>query len=443
MKKFLLLASLALPAAYAETTVFVNVNVVPMSDESVVANQTVIVVDKRIESIGHVDEVPVPEGSVLVDGTNRYLMPGLAEMHAHIPPASANSLERVLALFALNGVTTVRGMLGHPSHIELTKAIESGEVFGPQLYTSGPSLNGNSVSGAADARQQVRDQKAGGYGFLKLHPGLSLAEFDAIAETARQVGIPFAGHVSVAVGVRHALASGMASIEHLDGYFVASLSEGAEQSGGYGGFFDVLLAAYVDPDKIAALAAETASTDTWNAPTQVLFENVVSAESAEDLGGRPEMRYMPMFVVNGWISSKRQFHADDYDPDVAARSIELRRRLIKALHDNGAKLLLASDAPQIFNVPGFSIHRELQSLVDAGLTPFEALQTGTTNAALFLDGNFGRVEPGYRADLVLLDDNPLEDIANTRRVHGIVLNGTWVSSPEREQRLESFRRSDQ
>ena len=158
MKKLLLLASLALPVAHADTTAFVNVNVVPMSEESVVTNQTVIVVGDRIESIGDVDEVPVPEGSVLVDGTDRYLMPGLAEMHAHIPPASSGSLERLLALFALNGVTTVRGMLGHPSHIALREDIESGEVFGPRLFTSGPSLNGNSVSGPANARQQVLEQ---------------------------------------------------------------------------------------------------------------------------------------------------------------------------------------------------------------------------------------------------------------------------------------------
>ncbi len=442
MKRLLLLVLLAMPTVHAGTTAFVNVNVVPMTDETVIADQTVIVSGERIETIGDVDAVPIPEGSVLVDGTNRYLVPGLAEMHAHIPPASSGSLDRVLALFVLNGVTTVRGMLGHPTHLVLREEIEKGETFGPQLITSGPSLNGNSVSGAADARRQVREQKAAGYDFLKLHPGLSLDEFDAIAEAAAELEIPFAGHVSVAVGVRHALASGMSSIDHLDGYFVASLNADAGQSGGFGGFFDVLLADYVDPAKLEEVARATASTETWNVPTELLFENVVSAESAVELGSRPEMRYMPAATVNNWMNRKREVLEGDYESEVAARSIALRRQLIKALHSSGAKLLLGSDAPQIFNVPGFSIHRELEILVASGLTPFEALQTGTTNAADFLGGRFGRVETGYRADLVLLDDNPLEDIANTRRVHGVVLNGRWISSTEREERLESFRRNN-
>ena len=442
MKKCLLFVVLAVSAAQAEKTAFVNVNVIPMDRETVISNQTVIVEDKQIESIGHVDSVPVPEGSRLVDGTDRFLMPGLAEMHAHIPPASSASLDRVLSLFALNGVTTVRGMLGHPSHIDLRESLETGSTFGPKLITSGPSLNGNSVSGADDARRKVHRQKSAGYDFLKLHPGLSLAEFDAIAEAAEATQLRFAGHVSVAVGVRHALASGMATIDHLDGYFVASLTDEAGQSGGLGGFFDVLLANYVDPAVLSDLASATAASGTWNVPTQTLFENVVSAESAEDLGSRPEMRFMPAGTVGNWVASKQQVLSDDYDPLLAQRSIELRRDLIRSLHDAGAPLLLGSDAPQVFNVPGFSLHRELEVLVASGLSPFEALQTGTTNVADFLGLKSGRIVPGYRADLVLVDDNPLADIANTRRIHGVMLNGRWLTSVEREERLDVLRRKD-
>lgn len=439
MRRVLLFMLCLVPLAQAETTAFVNVNVVTMDDDSVLRNQTVIVEDRRIASIGSVNTLPVPEGSRLVDGTDRYLMPGLAEMHAHVPPSGSALLDRVLALFALNGVTTVRGMLGHPSHLPLREAIDSGAVLGPRLITSGPSLNGNSVSGPGDARDKVLQQKAAGYDFIKLHPGLSLAEFEAIAGTANDIGMPFAGHVSVTVGLRRALADGMATIDHLDGYFVAAITEDAERSGGFGGFFDVLLGEYVDPDKLVELAAETAESGTWNVPTQLLFENVVSTESAEALGGRPEMRFMPASSVQNWITAKQQFLADGYDADASRRSIQLRRQLIKALHDAGARLLLGSDAPQIFNVPGFSVHRELGLLVESGLTPFEALQTGTVNAAEYLGIESGRIEPGYRADLVLLDDDPLADIANTQRIHGVMLDGLWISSADRSARLEALR----
>lgn len=442
MRRVLLFMLCLVPLAQAETTAFVNVNVVSMLDDSILRNQTVIVEDRRIASIGSVNTLPVPEGSRLVDGTDRYLMPGLAEMHAHVPPSSSPSLDRVLALFALNGVTTVRGMLGHPSHLALREGIESGAVFGPRLITSGPSLNGNSVSGPGDARNKVLEQKAAGYDFIKLHPGLSLAEFDAIADTASDIGMPFAGHVSVSVGVRRALADGMATIDHLDGYFVAAITEDAERSGGFGGFFDVLLGEFVDPDTLAVLAAETAASGTWNVPTQLLFENVVSEASPEALGSRPEMRFMPSSSVQNWITAKQQFLADDYDAEASRRSIQLRRQLIKALHDAGAGLLLGSDAPQIFNVPGFSIHRELGLLVESGLTPFEALRTGTVNAAEYLGLQAGRIAPGFRADLLLLDDDPLLDIANTQRIHGVMLNGQWISSADRLERLETFRRGN-
>ena len=442
MKKALLLMLCFVPLAQAETTAFVNVNVVSMLDDNVLLDQTVIVEDRRIASIGPVNTLPVPEGSRLVDGTDRYLMPGLAEMHAHIPPSTSPALDRVLALFALNGVTTVRGMLGHPSHLALRESIESRAVFGPRLITSGPSLNGNSVSGPGDARNKVLEQKAAGYDFIKLHPGLSLAEFEAIADTANDVDMPFAGHVSVSVGVRRALAAQMATIDHLDGYFVAAITEDAERSGGFGGFFDVLLGEFVDPDRLAALASETAKSATWNVPTQLLFENVVSEESPEALGSRPEMRFMPSSTVRNWIKAKQQFLADDYDADASRRSIELRRGLIKALHDTGARLLLGSDAPQIFNVPGFSLHRELELLVESGLTPFEALRTGTVNAADYLGVRAGRIAPGYRADLLLLDDDPLADIRNSQRIHGVMLNGVWLSSADRSKRLESFRQGN-
>jgi len=424
----------------ATPTTFINVNVVSMTEDTVVAGQTVIVENGLIASIGPVDSTPVPKDSDIVDGTDRYLMPGLAEMHAHIPDAGSAELDRVLTLFVANGVTTIRGMLGRPSHLQLRQQLLDGDVFGPQLITSGPSMNGNSVSGATGGARQVRAQHEAGYDFIKIHPGLSSNEFFAIANAANELGIPFAGHVPVAVGVDKALGAGMATIDHLDGYLAALMPVDSDASGGYGGFFDVLLADQLVEERIAEIAARTAASSTWNVPTESLFEHRVSEVTVADLSSRTEMRYMPDETVRRWAQTKeRQESEAGFNSELAARAIELRRNLIMALHEAGAGLLLGSDAPQVFNVPGFSLHHELHFMVESGLTPFEAIATGTTAVAKFLGTNAGSIEIGRTADLVLLDADPLADISNTRRIHGVMLRGTWYSATELKSRLAPYR----
>ena len=425
----------ALPA-FAASTAIINVNVLPMTAETVLPGQTVVVDSGVIVAIGAVDAVPIPAGAAVVDGTDRFLMPGLAEMHAHVPDAGTDALERVLTLFAANGVTTMRGMLGRPGHLKLRQDLLDGKLFGPRLITSGPSLNGNSVEGPEDGRSKVEAQHAAGYDFIKIHPGLTKEEFRVIADTANDLGMPFAGHVTAAAGLEGVLASGMATIDHLDGYLEAMMPADTDRSGGYGGFFGVLLADQVVTERIDELARATAAAGVWNVPTQSLVEHRVSGVEAIELSNRPEMKYMPRDTVQRWVESKqRQIQERGFSPETGERAIEIRRRLILALHEAGAGLLLGSDAPQVFNVPGFSLHDELGFLVAAGLSPYEALQTGTTAVAEFLGTNTGAIEIGRDADLLLLDANPLEDIDNTRRVHGVMLRGTWHSAAELEERL--------
>ena len=431
-------------ASSAEPTAFINVNVVPMSSNVVIEQQTVVVANGLIKAIGPVDHVPIPKGSTVIDGTDRYLMPGLAEMHAHVPDADTSELDRYFSLYVANGVTTIRGMLGQPSHLGLRQDLNDGNVFGPRLVTSGPSLNGRSVSGALHARELVREQHAKGYDFIKVHPGLSSNEFEALAETANSLDMPFAGHVPVAAGVLRALELNMATIDHLDGYFAALLPASSDGSGGYGGFFDVLLADELDSDRIVEIARATAAAGTWNVPTEVLIEQYVNATPVAELRNRPEMRYMPRETVQRWSDSKAEALAENgFDPAVAALAIELRRRLILELQRAGAGLLLGSDSPQVFNVPGFSTHRELDALVAAGLTPYEALSSGTVAVADFLGSNAGIVAVGREADLVLLNDNPLTDIRNSRRIHGVMLRGAWHSAAALERRIAPYRAADE
>ena len=435
---------LAAAASHADSTAFINVNLIPMTSAAVQSARTVIVTDGEIVVIGAVESTPVPDDAVVVDGTDRFLMPGLSEMHGHVPGGSSAELERVLHLYVVNGITTVRGMLGQPSHLELRSEIQNGARLGPRLYTSGPSFNGRSVSSPARAISMVEQQHAAGYDFLKIHPGLTREEFDAVAATADRVGIRFAGHVPEDVGIERALAAGIATVDHLDGYMESLLRPHDDPSGGLGGFFGVFIADQADATRIAGIAAATATAGVWNVPTNSLFRHVTSsAMDPEDMVDWPEMKYMPADTVARWRRAKQDVLDDDnYRPATAARAIALRQQLILDLHRNGAGLLLGSDSPQIFNVPGFAIHRELEYLVEAGLTPFEALQTGTVNPAEFFGrtGDFGVVQTGAEADLVLLDANPLEDITNTRRIHGVMLRGRWLPRAEIDDILEKLAR---
>ena len=259
-------------------------------------------------------------------------------MHGHVPGGESASLQRTLQLYVVNGVTTVRGMLGQPSHLQLRADIQSGEVLGPRLYTSGPSFNGRSVTSPAGAARMVEDQQAAGYDFLKIHPGLTLDEFDAMAVAAERVGIRFAGHVPEDVGITRALEAKIATVDHLDGYMESLLLPNYDPSGGLGGFFGVFIADQADASRIGRIVAATADAGTWNVPTDSLFRHATSPEmDPDDLADWPEMQYMPADTVQRWRRSKLEILGDaNYRPATASHAVAIRQQLILALHRGGA-----------------------------------------------------------------------------------------------------------
>ncbi len=423
---------------------FVDVDVVPMDAERVISDQTVLVRGDRIIAIGDVGDVLVPEGAERIEARGKYLMPGLAEMHAHIPggrSGAADFTERVLLLYLTNGITTIRGMLGAPAHVELRAQADRGEILSPRIYTSGPSINGNSIPDADSAGRAVRHQKLAGYDFLKIHPGLSREAFDALDEVADSAGIGFAGHVPAEVGLDRALEAGYLSIDHLDGYARALVADDADIEGVPPSFFGAMLVDFMDESKLTELAEATREAGVWNVPTQSLIETIALPTNPGEMAKRPEMRYMPPEVLLGWIQAKQGVLSDpNYSAETAERFVQIRRKLIRALQDAGAGLLLGSDAPQVFQVPGFSMRAELASLVAAGLTPYEALSTGTRNVAIYFDtlDESGTVEIGKRADLILLEANPLEDVGNTALLDGVMVGGRWVPKVEIDEILEGL-----
>jgi imidazolonepropionase-like amidohydrolase len=433
---WVLLTAACASAAPAQQGVYAitNVTVVPMDRERLVPNQVVIVQGGRIAAMGPANRVRVPAGATRIEGRGRFLMPGLAEMHAHVPPnpEATQWTEDVLFLYAANGITFARSMLGAPHHLALRAGAARGEILSPRIYTSGPSLNGNSVPTPEAGARMVREQKAAGYDTLKIHPGLDRARYDAIAAAARKAGITFGGHVPDAVGLARVLEVRQATVDHLDGYPNLLLRAGA--SADNAGLFGANLADKVDEAKIAALARRTRAAGVWNVPTDSLIHHVLlPTPSTDDMAARPEMRYVPPAMLAQWRQARANFQsAPEYKPETARRFVQLRGKIIKALNDEGAGLLLGSDAPQWFNVPGFALHRELRYLVDAGLTPYQALATGTSNVSRFLGTpmDFGTVATGRRADLILLEANPLADVGNVQRRAGVMLGGRWLPESE-------------
>jgi imidazolonepropionase-like amidohydrolase len=416
------------PPASPRVIAIVGARVIPMTGEQVLDDATVLVADGVIRAVGTAGTVKIPKGARVIGAQGKFLLPGLSEMHAHVPsgPTPAYARDDVLFLWAANGVTVARGMLGAPEHLQLRADLAAQRVLGPRLITAGPSFNGNSVKSPEQGAQMVREQKAAGYDFLKLHPGLSRESFLAIAQTAREVGIAFGGHVSQAVGVQLALEQEQQAIDHLDGYLLAVVPPAAREGEDPN---NAGLVMKFDPALLPEVVRMTRAAGTWMVPTQTLYENLFGSISVAELEARPEIRYVPRKLREQYANSKRRISENpSVTADFGRRYVDTRRQLIRALHDGGVGMLLGSDSPQTYNIPGFATHRELVAMVAAGLTPYEALRTATAAPAEFFGarGKFGTIVVGAEADLVLLESDPLQDIGNTRSIEGVMVRGRWL-----------------
>ncbi len=408
---------------------FVDVNVVPMDRERVLAGQTVIVRNGRIFEMGPTGTVTVPSDAVRIDGAGKYLMPGLAEMHGHTP--SGEFADETMFLYLANGVTTVRGMLGQSGHLELRAKTATGEILGPTLYLAGPSFSGGSIDSPAHAEQRVRQQKEEGWDLLKIHPGLTIDEYDTMARTAWEVGMRFSGHVPADVGIVHAIKMGQETFDHLDGYLEQINATDRP----------------IDEALLAELVQMTKDAGAWVVPTMVLWEHVVGLGDVEAQRRWPEMRYWPaqprpgVPAIQNWVQRQTNLrNSADWNETAARQLATNRKQLLRALNDGGVKILMGTDSPQVFSIPGFSIHREMQAMVEAGMTPYEILESGTKNVGEYFQRQdaFGTVAVGKRADLILVNGNPLEDVSNVADRSGVMVRGRWFAESEIQERLEAI-----
>lgn len=348
-------------------------------------------------------------------------MPGLTDMHIHLPGPTApvGRADAELFLYVANGVTTARSMKGFETHFRLRERVNAGDLIGPTLFLAGPGVDGERVKSPDEGQREVRQQSERGYDLIKTLPGLSLASYDAIAKTAREVGIPFGGHVPADVGVRHAIESRQETIEHLDGYL--ELLKGRVP---------------LTTDAMASIVMQTKEAGVWNVPTMAVMAANVGAIETKELAARPELQYIAKDYIDQWLGLRARSHI----PKSVSAIIQANRlRLLKALNDAGARILLGTDSPQLFNAPGFSIRREMQMMADAGMTRYQVLRTATEQSGEYLKRACGTITPGACADLILLDGNPFQDLRNLDHKRGVMVRGRWLPENEIQRQLTRMR----
>ncbi|TKB44875.1 amidohydrolase family protein [Thalassotalea mangrovi] len=424
-------------SVFAQDYVFKQVNVLSFAEQGFLPTMDVAVSDGKISAIKSSIDV---DGAIIIDARGKYLIPGLTEMHAHVPPVSADNenIEDLLFLFNAYGVTTIRSMLGHVSHIALQEQLKANRINGPRLITSGPSFNGNSIQSAEQAKTSVQRQAEQGFDFIKIHPGLSATVFQAMAREATAINIPFAGHVSASVGIVESITSGQSTVDHLDGVLEELAGRSGKTLPEQTGFFGSAIVDLINEKDIEPLAKELAESSVAMVATETLMYGFLTGEEVD-----PEvLALMPGDVVENWRQTRLQMQqASWYSPQNIKKLLRIRQEFLQQFVKHHGLVLTGSDAPQVYNVPGYSLHQEMTLMQRSGMTPLQVLAATTIAPAKFFEkaGEFGSIEIGKSADLVLLDTNPLLDISNTRSISGVMARGHWLPKSAIDSRLQKIR----
>jgi len=453
-------------AAWAQaekTTAFIHVNLVAMTDEKILLDQTVIVKESRIIAIGPTKEVAIPDNSKIIDGSNFYLMPGLADMHIHTDTRWLNGGWPVspLDLFLASGVTTIRdfGPQGAPPDYALRwrNEIKRGRLRGPTIYAAGPILYGP----VDNAEKIVQAQHEQGFDFVKLYSFLSATEFNDAITTAQNLNLYTAGHIPFAVGLDGVLSAGMNEIAHIEELDFEFLDFDRSRKLGHEQWFRYILQAATDQmgrfadssmdeikrsyqPQIRKIIHQLKASNTPLCTTLTVGDIILKKLfHADRLASETTSGYLPygFFELLEQGKNRHQIQFRGYE-DFAPIHFNLNQLLLRELHKGGVTLVLGTDAGPMGMglVPGFSLHDELRIMVENGLTPYEALRMATVNAAgvikkMIGEGNFGTIEVGKKADLVLLNGNPLDDIQNTKNIQGVMASGQWFDKQELQKMI--------
>ena len=445
-----LLTGQTAPQRQQKVLALTHVTVIDVTGGPALPDSTVVITGNRISAIGATGKVSVPRDAQLIDSSGKFMIPGLWDMHVHWYERDYYSL------FLANGVTGIRMMWGLPSHHQLRKEIEGGQFLGPRMVIASaiidgptPYWNGSiSVHTPEEAKEAVDKEQQAGADFIKVYSLLPREPYFAIAAEAKKRGIPFEGHVPEAVSAEEASDAGQKTFEHLTGVLPACSSQEKQLlEAAQGDLADMLasgkpsfagprqralreapLAGY-DPGKAAQLFARFKKNGTWQCPTLTVLRSFAYLDQ-DSFRDDVRLKYVPPSVRAIWKNDTTTIQGkspEDYD--YGKREFQKQVELVGAMNHAGVGILAGTDVLNPFCFPGFSLPDELELLVKAGLSPLAALRTATANPARFLERekDFGTVETGKLADLVLLDANPLDNINNVRKISALVYDGNYYS----------------
>ena len=447
--------TLAFPAQ--TSLVIRDVTVIDMAGRKPRPGMTVIVEGNRITKIAR--GLKIPAGARVVDGTGKFLMPGLWDMHVHIfnntQRAGTDNHEIYFPLLIANGVTGVRDMwtdIEDQSQVRTWRTeMEAGRLAAPRIVPGSAIIDGVPVSlpnmlGVAtpdQARNAVRAQKAAGATFIKVYWNLTPEVYAAIADESKKLGVPFAGHVPFALSALQASDAGQKSIEHLTGILETSSSKEDELRKATNltppQMTEELWRTY-DEQKCRELFKRFARNHTWQIPNAVLHR-MFAFRREESFRKDPRLKYVVKEEADEWSRAPRQ--PPQFTLETRTARFEKLLQTIGVMHRLGVPILAGTDLGNPLMFAGFSLHDELELLVRAGLSPYEALQTATTNPAKYLgtEKDLGTVAKGKLADLILLNANPLEDIKNTTKIQAVVLNGRLIERSELDRLLSDVEKN--
>jgi imidazolonepropionase-like amidohydrolase len=401
------------PSSPPSATAFLHVNIVPMDREHVLEDQTVVVEADRITLIGPSNTIKVPRNARRIEAKGKYLIPGLVDAHVHL----LSQIE--FSLYLANGVTTVFNLDGRPGHLLWRKQVASGEVLGPTIFSTGPIFQEKRA--AEEDVRLVDEQAAAGYDAIKIYNEVSKEEYPALINEAKRKNMLLMGHVAREPGFAMTLQYGQ-SIAHLEEIVYTTLNPKNDDD------FDHVV---FDESKFPGIVREIKNANIYVTPTLNNFAAIV--QQATDLDAflkNPELHYLAPWTLLRFQPSndryKNHFGPEKYA--VLRNLLAIQRTLVKALSDEGVPLMAGTDATEVGPTAGFGLHHELQEFVQDGLSPYQALETATVNPARFLrnSAEFGTIEVGKRADMVLLEENPLDDISNTQKIAGVVVRGRYL-----------------
>ena len=458
-------------SSHPATMAITHVTLIDATGAAPQPDSTVIVSEGRISAAGSANSIVIPRSAKVVDASGKFLIPGLADMHIHLTGAGEPSGSRdfILPLLIANGITTVRDMGGKVEYLkELRAEIESGQRIGPQIFFTGPYLDGNPpsfqpsivVQTAAEATAAVDELHSEGVDFIKVQSRLQPEAYYAIARDSKKQGIRFLGHVPDAITAAAASDAGQASIEHLTGVLLGCSRREEELRQRRLALLPLkdteasvlardrlwtkdLLDSY-SQQKAESSFQKFRANHTWQVPTLPLLIHLAYLVPESDRKGDPRLKYIPREVREAWDKSREELLDSRTEVDFALRRRLVKQSLavVKAMNNAGVSFMAGTDAtaPNVF--PGFSLHEDLFYLVEAGLTPMQALQAATTKTAEFLgrSAEQGTIEVGKRADLVLLDANPLEDIQNTESIRAVIVNGKLLDRSQLDALLANVER---